>query len=127
MVAMRHQPTTAHLKQKVDDLRERPQHVRERIALLVSGGITLVVFLGWFGALASSNTFALSPIDGSADSLANPLAKVQESKGAFSTLLGAAGASQGDETPAPAITILDSDTPKDQHTQNATDATVIHF
>lgn len=129
---MRNHPTTVRMREHVETLRGKPQHVRENIALLVSGGITLVVFLGWSAALLNSNTFALSgPSSEEATEIESPLTKAKETKESFNSLLGAAGASgRGDQAQEPAITIVDGKAPSasdERENLNDTKETVIHF
>ncbi len=124
---MRNHPTTLRAQEHIENLRAKPLHVRENIALAVAGGVTLIVFLGWFAELATSRTFALTPTSPTAAApIENP---VDKAKSSFSTLLGAAGAAtQGDSaSPSSGIKILDSESKTNQYSQNATDATVIHF
>ncbi len=70
-------------------LRNKPQHIRERIALGTSVGLTLIIAVGWMGALATSGKFALAPVDASETQSASA---VVASQGSFSNLLGAASA-----------------------------------
>jgi len=123
---MRNHPTTLRAKEHVENLRAKPLHVRENIALGASLAITLVVFVGWLGAFVTSNTFALAPAaDTHTPTIENPIDKAKTSFGSF---LGAAGASTGNATsPTPAITIIDSSSSDASAPQNATDAKVIHF
>lgn len=117
-------PTTLKMQEKLQQIKDKPQHVRENIALGISGGITLLVFIGWAGSLASTHTFAISsPIPASA-TIASPLAKATETKESFSNLLGAAGAPGKESMQAPRITIVDS--PAEEFTL-APDQTVIHY
>lgn len=122
---MRSHPTTVRAKEHLDRLREKPRHVRENITLLVSGGLTLIVFVGWFGALASSDKFALSPTTKESAPIENPAQKAKES---WNSLLGAAGAAQtGGSTSPASITIVDEERKDEEYSQNATDQKVIHF
>lgn len=117
-------PTHSRVLEVVSTLREKPEHVRQNMALGVAGGITLMVAVGWFGALSASGTFALAPT--SSDHTVAP--QLAQTKDNFTQLLGAAGAAIGATTSPSTITIvntevhstLDSDAP-------ASDATVIHF
>lgn len=122
---MRNHPTTIRVAEHIDRLREKPHHVRESITMLVSGGITLLVFLGWLAAFASSNTLALSPVPKSND-IPSPLAKAKETTDSVSSLLGAAGAAAGVSASSPQIHIVDT-SPQLDSNQNNTDQTVIHF
>lgn len=117
----------ARVHEVVHTLRQKPQHVRENIALGVSGGITLVVALGWLAATSASGTFALSPSTfGTND--ANVSEAVASSKSNFSELLGAAGAALGATTTPPTITIVDTEVHSTlDNPALPADATVIHF
>lgn len=114
----------------VHTLRQKPEHVRENIALGVSGGITLVVALGWMVATVASGSFSLTPSATLASAGGNDMKQAMtSSKDSFSQLLGAAGAAVGATSTAPAtITIVDTEVHStlDQPTV-ASDETVIHF
>jgi hypothetical protein len=112
------------MQEKLQTIKDKPQHVRENIALGISGGITLLVFLGWGASLANSHTFAItSPIPNTPD-VASPLAKAGETKQSVSNLLGAVGAVASGSSTEPKIQIVDSPTPS---SAPAPEQTVIHF
>lgn len=112
------------MQEKLEMLKNKPQHVRENIAIGISGGITLLVFIGWAGSMAQSHRFAISPIKETPE-IVSPLAKASEAKDSFSNLLGAVGATSGKEASSTNIQIIDSaPVPK---TEPAEGQTVIHF
>ncbi|MGE5541370.1 MAG: hypothetical protein ACM3TU_03795 [Bacillota bacterium] len=111
----------------VHTLRQKPQHVRENIALGVSGGVTLLVALGWLAATVSGGV--LAPSSGTlADNHADVKQALSDGQNNFSTLLGAAGAAMGASSSPATITIVDTEVHStlDQPSVPA-DATVIHF
>lgn len=113
----------------VHSLRQKPQHVRENIAIGVSGGITLLVALGWFAASAANGTFSLGSNAVLADSNVPTMEQtVTLSKNNFTELLGAAGAALGATSTPAAIVVVDTQVHStlDQQTVSA-DETVIHF
>ena len=117
----------ARLHETIHTLRAKPVHMRENIAIVTAGGITLVVAALWFVANAASGTFAIGP----SAFPANPEAgkAVAASSEGFSQLLGAAGAAlSGSSSPA-TITIVDTQVHStlDTGNQNDTNQTVIHF
>lgn len=112
------------MQEHLDSIKEKPQHVRENIAIAISGGITLLVFLGWAGTLASSHTFAISNPITPTPEVADQLAKAGETKDSFSNLLGAAGTAGSSASSGPAITVVDSPSPEPSIPANQT---VIHF
>ncbi|MDB5195191.1 MAG: hypothetical protein JWO84_375 [Parcubacteria group bacterium] len=120
---------TQRVHEVVRSLRDKPLHVRENIAIGVSGGITLLVALGWFAASAASGTFSLSP-NATLAATNNPEMQqaVNSSKDGFSQLLGAASASIGASSSPATITVVDTQVHStlDQQTVPA-DQTVIHF
>jgi hypothetical protein len=82
----------------IERMQAKPEHVRKRFAFLTSAGITVVVALGWLAAIASSNSFALSPSDVSLSSIdeSGGLSEiVEDTSSGFSDLLGAAGGATG--------------------------------
>jgi hypothetical protein len=120
---------TKRVHEVVHSLRQKPQHVRENIAIGVSGGITLLVALGWFAATAASGTFSLSPSATLASTnTADMQQTVASSKDNFSQLLGAAGAAIGASSTPTTITVVDTQVHStlDQPQVDA-NATVIHF
>jgi hypothetical protein len=116
-------PATTRMHEKLQEIKAKPEHVRQNIALGVSGGITLIVFAGWLGALSHNHTFAL---DSSVPKeVTAPNEKLAETKSNFSSLLGAAGAAFGATTSPSEIKIIDS-APKTEQ-QTPSEQTVIHF
>lgn len=111
------------MQEKLEILKNKPQHVRENIAIGISGGITLLVFIGWAGSMAQSHRFAISPIK-ETPGVESPLAKASDAKDSFSNLLGAVGGAGGKGTSTSNIQIIDSPAPKEESTEGQT---VIHF
>ena len=112
------------MQEHLDSIKEKPQHVRENIAIAISGGITLLVFLGWAGTLANSHTFAISNPINPTPEVADQLAKASETQHSFSDLLGAAGVAKTSASSGPTITVVDSPAPEPTVPTNQT---VIHF
>lgn len=84
----------------IDSLRQKPEHVRRRIATGTAVTLTGLVALGWVGALVAGNAFILTPVqDG--PSLAQSGSEVAESasqaRSTFSELMGAVGNAGGNE------------------------------
>ena len=79
----------------IDRLRQKPEHVRRRIAAGTAVTVTGLVALGWMGALIAGNAFILTPST-DAPSLAEtgtPLSDaVANRPGGMPNLMGAAGA-----------------------------------
>ena len=117
---------TDRIIEHIERLREKPEHVRQRIALLTASGITGLVALTWMGAMATSGSLALKE---STDEAAQP-ALVREPSTSFSSLMGAAGAAF-DTTPDPDLSVVETRTSStlDTRTQpaNNTNKTVIPF
>lgn len=82
-----------NIRDYVEHLKSKPEHVRQRIALGASAGFTAVVLVGWVVALGASGTLALSS-SSSANSDTGLAQAAQETKSGFSNLLGAASAYQ---------------------------------
>ena len=117
-------PTTTRLHEKLQVIKAKPQHVRQNIAVGISGGITLLVFVGWLGALSNNNTFALT--HGTGTEVPNPVQKVADAKDTFTSLLGAAGSAFGATTSPSEIKIVDTQAPRPDPTSQP-EQTVIHF
>ena len=47
----------------IERLRQKPEHVRRRIAAGTAVTLTGLVALGWVGALAAGNVFILTPVE----------------------------------------------------------------
>ncbi len=121
---------TKRVHEVVHDLRQKPLHVRQNIALGVAGGVTLVVALGWFAANALGGTFSLAPSTFASTDQNAPNFKeaITQNSNSFSQLVGAAGAAVGATSSPTAITIVDTQVHSTLDSgQSSSDATVIHF
>lgn len=118
----------AHITHHINKLKEQPSHVRERIALGVSGGITAFVAVGWMVAMSSSGAFSLAT-DSVAETVRPPADVAQDlaqSQKGLTSLLGAAGAAfTGTSSPAE-VTVVDARASTTLEAANS-DATVIPF
>jgi hypothetical protein len=119
---------TRRVHEVVHTLRQKPVHVRERIALGVAGGVTAIVAVGWFAANSIAGTFSLAPttLAGGNPDVHQAVAQTSTS---FSELVAASGAAFGAGSSSPAtITVVDTkvNSTLDQQEVPA-DQTVIHF
>lgn len=77
----------------IERLRQKPEHVRRRIAAGTALSVTGVIALGWVGALIAGNVFILTPSSDSA-SLAQTSGQltgaVSNARSSFSELMEAA-------------------------------------
>ena len=116
-----------HIDRHINTLKEKPGHVRERVALLSAAGVTGLVALIWVVSLAGSGALALnSPKDLAGDAAADDFA---DTKSNFSQLVGAVGALNGSSS-EPSLTIVDGETTSTVGTsapQPPSGATVIPF
>lgn len=118
------------LTHHIERLKAKPAHVRERIALGVSGGVTTLVALGWLAAMGSSGSFAVA-----GNSVAAGITPPEEVSRAFSEgqsglneALGAAGAALGSPAQgAAAVTVVDVASSSTLDASASSDATVIPF
>ncbi len=109
-------------------LREKPAHVRERIALGVSGGITTLVFAGWLVAMGSSGAFSIAT-QSVAHSVTPPddvQKSLSEGARGMNSLLGAASAALSGSTTS-AVEVVDVRTTSTLDATTTKDATVIPF
>lgn len=121
----------------IHTLKQKPEHVRHRIAMGTSIGVTALVGVIWVAVMATSGTFALNTNPAtstgtgqtpSSDAFALSGTNVKSN---FSQLVGAVGAATGATTSQPALTIVDGTTTSsfNQPTQQSANAsaTVIPF
>lgn len=117
---------TDRIIEHIDRLREKPEHVRHRIAVLTAASITGLVAVTWMGALAASGTLALSVTERTPDREVS-----EEPTSAFSNLMGAAGAAFNASSTEAALDIIETRTSStiDAKAQpaNNTHKTVIPF
>lgn len=117
----------ARITEHLDTLRAKPHHVRRRIALGSSVAITTLVVVGWIGAMASSDRFALTPIETPTDGTEAAFANSATN---FSQLMGAAGAALGASSTS-TVEVVDTQTrttlPKDPENFNNTRQSTISF
>ena len=118
------------LKQHLHTLKRQPSHVRERVAVGVSGGITALVAVGWFTAMATSGSFSMAT-SSIAESVRTPQEVtdgVAASSGTFKSLMGAAGEALGGKgADAPAISVVETRSSTSLEGGASPDATVIPF
>ncbi|MBP7741352.1 MAG: hypothetical protein KA104_01505 [Candidatus Pacebacteria bacterium] len=113
----------------IDRLKEKPSHVRERVALGVSGGVTAIVALGWLTAMSSSGAFSLAT-KSVAEGVRPPAevaTSINESSSSFKSLLGAAAASLGASTSPAAISVVEVRSSSTLDSGSKNEPTVIPF
>lgn len=97
-------------------LHEKPEHVRKRMAVGLSVGITGLVAIIWIATLAGNGAFALAPLgsigvdNGSIKANNSTDLASSDQQSNFSKLLGAVGASSitgNSSSSEPALTIVD--------------------
>ena len=115
----------------IERLKSKPHHVRHRIAVGTSVGVTGVVAAGWLFALVFSGKLLLTPpTTGTGPDGTNPdvaTAETQTSSG-FNQLLGAVGVATATTAPA-SLTIVDApkSTPAPKPERNSAGQVVIPF
>lgn len=118
------------MKDYIAQLRQKPEHVRKRIAVGTSVGITGLVGIIWVSAMATTGAFALNT-DAPAESSGNePFALSGTNvKSNFSDLMGAVGAATGSGSSSPELKIVDGETSSsfERETSPNPSATVIPF
>ncbi len=114
------------MKEFIQRLAAKPEHVRKRIALGASAGFTALVLVAWSATMVSTGAFATGP--GAAAPQPAPVALTSTNiKSNFNQLMGAVGAATA-STSKPALTVIDGKTTSslDATTTNPS-ATVIPF
>lgn len=80
-----------HVRDYLEQLKRKPAHVRERIALGASSALVAVIAAGWLGAFVTSDALVAAPAQD--PELAKGLAEAgRDTSEGFSELLGAASA-----------------------------------
>lgn len=118
----------ATLTHHVNKLKEKPSHIRERVALGLSGGVTALVAIGWMVAMSSSGAFSLAT-QSVAETVRPPeevTKGIADSGSSFKNLMGAAGAAFGGGEAPPDIAVVDTRASSTLETSNS-NATVIPF
>ncbi len=105
----------------LETLKVKPGHIRERIAFGTAAGVTAVVAVGWVAVVASSGTFALSPIDPAVQQEVG--SAFADTRSNFDSLLGAVGAAQSGQDSASGIVVET----QSSTTADAAQPTVIPF
>ena len=110
------------MRNYINSLKKKPEHVRRRIALLSTSGVTGFVAIIWAVTLSSTGVFSLAP---TAKTQTTTTASSQTS---FSQLLGAVGAASATSSD-PSLSIVDdgSSSTLDAKRQQTASATVIPF
>ena len=95
----------------IERLQAKPEHVRHRIAFFSSFSLTAVVAVAWFAAVANSGVLTLAPLNASSGSgfgaLTDTSALVKDTSTGWDDLLGAVGAAGGTSSGDPTLSIVD--------------------
>ncbi|HEY0010431.1 MAG TPA: hypothetical protein VGB97_00765 [Candidatus Paceibacterota bacterium] len=117
-----------HIDKHLNQLKEKPEHVRHNVALGASVGVTAIVAVIWAVSHAASGTFALTSPNASDSEEPSTFADTQ---GNFKDLLGAVSEGFGATSTNSELTIVDGNTTSTIQpgtaAVSASDATVIPF
>ncbi len=109
------------MRDYLEHLKRKPEHVRRQVALGVSGGAAALVFVGWAAMLSASGALTLNDVP--AD---NSFAQDAQKTGAG--LAGAAAAFSSVLSDEPTVTAVDADASSTlDDSQDTGEATVIPF
>lgn len=115
----------------IERLQAKPEHVRHRIAFFSSFSITAVVAVAWFAAVANSGVLTLAPLDASSGSglgaATGASALVKETSSGWNDLLGAVGAAGDTSSADPALSIVDERASSTLDRNTVDERTVIPF
>jgi hypothetical protein len=120
------------MKDLIQRMKAKPEHVRKRIAFGTSVGVTALIGVLWVTTMATTGAFALNGKGSDADASQPKDASIALTgtnvKSNFSQLMGAVGAVTSGSSTQPALTIIDGKTTSsfDATTTNPS-ATVIPF
>jgi hypothetical protein len=124
------------IRDYIHTVRQKPRHVRQRMAMLTSAGITGLVAVIWGGTLISNGSFSFTIADQATSTseaaAVSPVDFALSGTGVnsnFSQLMGAVSAATGVTTSEPTLRIIDGTTTSSIETQAATSTneTVIPF
>jgi hypothetical protein len=121
------------MRHHLENLKQKPEHVRHRVALGASVGATAFVALIWFVAHAATDSFALSaPTQAPSPESEAASAELADATSGLSQLAGAFGGMLGATSTEPELTIVDGNTTSTldsapAENQNQTNATAISF
>lgn len=113
----------------IERLKEKPSHIRERIAFGVSGGITGLVAIGWLVAMSSSGSFSLATksVANAVTPSAEVTQSVSQSTSNLNSLMGAAAASFGVGGEDATVKVVETKTTSTLETADTNSATAIPF
>ena len=114
----------------IERLRQKPEHIRRKIATGTAITLTGLVALGWVGALVAGNAFILQPTsDGPtlAQSGSELSGAVKEAPFKFSDLMGAVGASGSSEDQSSLIIVESESSSTINEPKPVEERTVIPF
>lgn len=119
------------MRHHIENLKQKPEHVRHRVAFGVSAGATALVAVVWFVASAATGKFALSAPTLAPENDA-ATAELTEASGGLGQIAGALGGTLDPDANDPDLTIVDGNTTSTLNSappenQNQTDATAISF
>ncbi len=113
----------------IERLKAKPHHVRQRIAMGTSVGVTGVVAAGWLLTLVFSGHLTLNSAPASTGGTGSDVSTaVSQTSTSFNQLLGAAGLATATTAPA-SLTIVDAPAPDSspKPERNSQGQTVIPF
>ena len=89
----------------IEQLRGKPAHVRHRIAIGTAAGVSGLIFVAWIAVIVASRPFSPDQFYANAPGGSGAPAVAQDNKPSFSSLLGAVGASGGQNN-TPGVTVI---------------------
>lgn len=119
----------AQISHHIHKLKQQPSHIRERVAVGISGGVTAIVAIGWMMAMSSSGAFSLAT-SSVAQGLTPPedvKSGLAKSSSSFNSLMGAAGQAFGTSEAPADINVVDTRASSTLDAATSTNATVIPF
>lgn len=107
----------------IERLKAKPVHVRHRIMFLTAGGVSALIAIVWFGALASTGAFTLTPTTVASDG--TPAAQIGQTMTQAASGLSAFTSASGAGTNQSTIQVVNTD--GTQTAAPAADQTVLPF
>ncbi|MBU6321512.1 MAG: hypothetical protein KGI78_02765 [Patescibacteria group bacterium] len=113
--------------ERLDRIREKPRHVRERVAFGIAGGVTAVIALAWLSISLYTGAFAIQGSSFAQLTGAEQPAAGDSGAGGAPQVAGAAAAAPADTAGPPALQVISPADPSASSSSPQSGQTIIPF